>query len=217
MAPMDAPVKTHGATRPVLRIVILAAGFSRRLGKAKAFERVRGLALVRRTAATLASLGASRLIVVVPPRHGRFATVLRGLDVDLLPNALASRGLSSSVQLGLRHARDASAVLFVPMDLVDLSRRDLGRLIARWRASPRKLVARRIGAAAGTPLILPRRLFPVVARIEGDVGLRDVVRAMPPMACRLLALPSAAADVDEPRDLHAARRRLRGLALNEVS
>ncbi len=94
----------------------------------------------------------------------------------------------------------------MPVDLAALRCRDVARLIAAWRAARRKLVARRIGPAGGTPLILPRRLFPVAARIEGDAGLRDVLRAARADERRFVPMPSAGLDVDTRADLARAPR-----------
>lgn len=198
--------------RPLLRAVILAAGFSRRLGESKALARVRGVSLLRRTAALLAPLADASLLVVAPPRQPRFAAELRGLAAEIRVNARRDGGLSSSVRLAIAHAGPASALLIVPVDLPALRARELARLVARWRAAPRQLVARRIGDAGGTPLILPRGLFAAAAGIRGDVGLRDLVRRLPAAQRRFVAVPSAGADVDRPQDLRAARRRLGGPA-----
>jgi len=198
-------MKTHAP--PVLRIVILAAGFSRRLKAPKAFARVKGVTLLRRTAGVLAPCSDADLIVIAPPQRGRYRVELRRLSAVTLPNPRRSLGLSSSVRLGLSRARYASAILFVPVDLARLHGRDIARLIAAWRASRRKLVARRIVAGGGTPLILPRHLFAAASRVAGDVGLRGVLRAVHDDERRLVALPSAATDVDTPEDLARARRK----------
>ncbi len=191
---------------PVLRIVILAAGFSRRLSAPKALARVRAVSLLRRTARVLAPHANADLIVIAPPQHARYRVELRRLNAVIVANPHRSRGLSSSVRIGLARARYASAILFVPVDLAALRCRDVARLIAAWRAARRKLVARRIGPAGGTPLILPRRLFPVAARIEGDAGLRDVLRAARADERRFVPMPSAGLDVDTRADLARARR-----------
>lgn len=200
-------------SRPSLWIVILAAGFSRRLGRPKALARVRGVALLRRTARLVAPFAESHTIVVAPPRAARFADELRGLRAEIRRNAQRAQGLSSSVRVGLAAARasGASAVLFVPVDLAALRARDLARLVARWRAAPRRLVARRTASGAGAPLILPRHLFTIAASVRGDAGLKDLARTVAPASRRLVAMHSAASDVDDPADLRAARRRWRGI------
>ena len=191
------------------RLVVLAAGFSARMGKPKALARVRGLSLIARTLRVLAPFAAAPIIVVVPPRAARLRAELRGHRSVLVANPLRSDGLSSSVRRGLRHARYEAAVLLVPLDLSHLERRDIARLIARWRGARRRVAARRIGADAAAPLVLPRRLYPCALGIAGDVGLKTLVRHLPPQDIALVSLASAAFDVDTARDLERARRHAR--------
>jgi molybdenum cofactor cytidylyltransferase len=194
---------------PSPRIVVLAAGFSARLGRPKALTRVRGSSLVRRTLRAIAPFATAPIIVVTPARAARMRAELRGYRVVLAANLRRGEGLSSSVRCGLRHARYARAVLLLPTDLSHLDGRDIGRLIARWRGARRRVAARRIGATPVVPLILPRRFYPLALAISGDAGLKTLLRDLPPGQVALLSLPSAAFDVDTPHDLERARRRTR--------
>jgi molybdenum cofactor cytidylyltransferase len=196
----------NARTLPQLRVVILAAGYSRRMGTPKALARVRGSSLLRRTALLAAPLVGSPLLVIVPPRAPRYRAELRGIRAALCVNSQRAEGLASSVRLGVRRARFAAAVLILPVDLAGLQQRELGLLIARWRARPRRVAARRIGARGATPAILPRRLFAAAARCCGEVGLRDLIAALPSDERVLVALPSAAFDVDTLEELSQARR-----------
>jgi molybdenum cofactor cytidylyltransferase len=196
----------NGSGSPTLRILILAAGYSRRLGQPKALARVRAHSLLRRTVVVLAPLSRSKLIAVVPPRAARLRAELRGLDVALRPNARRALGQSSSVRAGLLGARYAAAVLLVPVDLARLEARELARMILRWRGARRRVVARRIGKHAAAPLILPKWLFGRARQIAGDVGLRDFVRRLPPNEVLLVQVASASQDIDTREDLARARR-----------
>jgi molybdenum cofactor cytidylyltransferase len=202
-------IPTNVATEPSPRIVVLAAGFSARLGSPKALSRIRGVTLLRRTVRTLAPLTAGRIIVVVPPRAARARAELRRQRVDFAESRHRSRGLSASVRCGLLRARYSAAVLLLPVDLAWLDRREIARLIGHWRSSRRAVVARRVGARAGTPLILPRRLYPEALRIGGDLGLKELANRLHRDELKLFDLPSAVLDVDTPDDLRRARRRLR--------
>jgi molybdenum cofactor cytidylyltransferase len=197
------------ASRPTLRIVVLAAGFSTRLGQPKALARVRGLSLIRKTVRLLAPLTASAIVVVIPPRAVRTRVELRNHRVTFVTNSQRASGLSSSVRRGLTAARSSAAVLLLPVDLAHLKRRDLERMIARWRGARRRVIARRVGQHGGTPLILPRWLYARALGICGDRGLKELVGHLPPETLALLTLPTAASDVDTPRDLAHARRRRR--------
>jgi molybdenum cofactor cytidylyltransferase len=202
-------IPTNAGAGPTLRIVVLSAGLSARLGSPKWLSRIHGTTLIRRTVRTLTALTPGRIIVVLPPRAVRAHAELRRHCVEFAESRHRSRGLSASVKCGLLRARHSAAVLLLPVDLAWLDRREVERLVGRWRSSRRAVVARRVGARAGTPLILPRRLYRKALGIGGDLGLRELVNSEPADGLRLLDLPSAALDVDTPGDLRRARRRLR--------
>jgi CTP:molybdopterin cytidylyltransferase MocA len=202
-----------------LRVIVLAAGFSHRLGQPKALVRVHGLSLLQRTLKLAASLNAARISIVVPRNAARYrvearssaprSSNARGREISFVVNLQRARGLSSSVRRGICAARYSRAVLFLPVDLNNLKERELTRLISRWRATPRCVIARRIGERGATPLLLPRRFFARARRIGGDVGLRELINQLPPHARVLIDMPSAASDIDTPQDLKRARQNFR--------
>jgi CTP:molybdopterin cytidylyltransferase MocA len=205
-------ISTKAAALPRLRIVVLAAGFSTRLGQPKALCGVRGLTLLQRMIRVLGPFTAdARIIVVVPPRAARYRVGLgaRRPMVAFIANPQRATGLASSVRAGLTRSRCSAGVLLLPVDLVDLQRRDIERLIARWRGARRRVAANRIDDRAATPLILPRWLYPRGLESTGDAGLRELVRGLPQNLLALVALRSAGTDVDTAADLERARRRAR--------
>jgi molybdenum cofactor cytidylyltransferase len=197
------------ARAPKLNILILAAGYSTRLGAPKALARVHGMSLLRRTLKLSASLAPGRIFVVVPRNCASYQIHARGFSARFLPNLNRAKGLASSVRLGVRRARFASGILVVPVDLPELTSSDLTRLLSRWRASPARLAAARIGSRGGIPLILPARLFAATECLEGDIGLRSLLSGLRASERVLVPLPSAAFDIDTPNELAAARRRWR--------
>jgi molybdenum cofactor cytidylyltransferase len=192
-----------------LQIIVLAAGFSSRLGRPKPLARVHGVSLLRRTLKVASTFGADRIIVVTPRNAGRHRTEARGVNVRWAVNAQRTQGLSSSVRRGIAAARYASAILLLPADLVHLTTRDLFKLVQRWHAAPRRLIARRINLSGATPVIVPRWLYVRASAVAGDVGLREFIGQLPADSRVLVDLPSAGWDVDTPQDLREARRRFR--------
>ena len=206
---------------PTLHALVLAAGFSSRLGHPKPLARVRAFSLLRRTLNLVARFAPAKIVVVIPRQAARYRNEARGLEARGLKIVFAANprradGLSSSVRRGIALARYSPALLLLPVDLAALQPRDVARLISRWRAARRCVIARRIARQEGTPrggvpLILPRWLYPRALEVTGDIGLRDLVSGLPATQRVLLSLPSAALDVDTPQDLRAARRRLHAL------
>jgi molybdenum cofactor cytidylyltransferase len=204
---------------PRLRIVILCAGYSARLGHPKAIARVHSLSLLRRTLLLADALLPGEIIVVVPPRTGRYRIEARRIKATFATNSRREEGLSSSVRRAIAQARYSSAVLLLPVDLIALRGRELSRLISRWRASRRCVIATRIDVKnprprGGIPLILPRWLYPRALSVTGDAGLRDFIGALPGSQRILVDIPSAATDVDTRHDLGRARTRRRNCAIN---
>lgn len=197
----------NGASWPALRFVVLAAGFSTRLGQPKSLARVRGVSLIRNTVRLLAPLAASKIMVVIPPRAVRARAELPGRLAVRVENSQRASGLSSSVRRGLTAARHSAAVMLLPVDLAHLKRRDLERLIARWSGARRRVVATRHGARGGAPLIVPRWLYSRAQLIRGDLGLKELIGSLPPEHLTLMNLPGATRDIDTPQDLERARRR----------
>ena len=200
--------------RPKLPVIILAAGFSSRLGRPKALARVRSVTLLQRTLTHVAQSAPAKIVVVLPPRAHRYRAEARHFKVIFAVNPRRADGLSGSVRRGLAAVRYSPAVLLLPVDLATLRPRDLERLVERWCSARRRVIARRVARRDGTfqggvPLILPRWLYPRAHAIGGDIGLRDLVGGLPPSRRVLVDLPAAALDVDTPQDLLLARARAR--------
>jgi molybdenum cofactor cytidylyltransferase len=192
-----------------LRIVILAAGFSSRLGRPKALARIHGVSLLRRALNSAAGLKAADIIAVVPRNAARYRVETRGIKARLVVNPRRARGLSSSVRLGIARSRYSPAILFMPVDLVNLTSGDLLRLVRARQSAPRRVIARRIGTHGAAPMLLPRRFYARASGIVGDVGLRWLIAQLPADSIELIDLPSAALDIDTPQDLDAARASFR--------
>ena len=199
----------NGTPSSGLRVIVLAAGLSSRLGKPKALVRVHGISLLRRTLDLAATLKAAGISVVLPRNAARYRVETRAHRIRFVVNLQRARGLSGSVRLGIRATQFSRAVLLLPIDLIDLKQRELARLVARWRGAPRCVIARRIGRRGATPLLLPHWLFVRALLIAGDVGLREMIGQLPDDARVLVEMPSAASDIDTPQDLKKARRRFR--------
>jgi molybdenum cofactor cytidylyltransferase len=197
---------------PRLQVVVLAAGFSARLGTPKALARIHGTNLLNRTLRVLAPFAtASKIIVIVPPRSSRYRIGQHAKSVEFVANPWRACGLSSSVRLGVAKSRSCAAVLLIAVDLARLERREVARLISRWRGARRSVVARRVGDRVGMPVILPRSLFSLALELEGDQGLRELLQRLPKQSVVPVSMPSAKWDVDTVRDLASARRRFRPL------
>lgn len=191
-----------------LIILIPAAGASRRMrGADKLMEEVAGEPVLRRTARLAGGIGLP--VVVTLPATGPLAparrAALAGLGVTLLPVSDAHEGMAASLRAGARAIGPAAGMMILLPDMPEVEAEDLLRLAAAFAEDPASpLRATSVDGAPGHPVILPRRLMPEVAVLEGDRGARVVLEGE---RVRSLALPGrrAVTDLDTPEDWAAWR------------
>jgi CTP:molybdopterin cytidylyltransferase MocA len=192
-----------------LACIILAAGASRRLGTSKQLARHRARPLL------VHALGAAAAVSSVPPvvvlgagalRLRRLLRRSRHACVVVL-NPDWQQGLASSLGAGLDAAPPrADAVLIVLADQPFVDAVSLRRLVRAWRRRPALPAAAAYAGRHGVPAVVPRRLWPLLRKLEGDVGARHLLAAAPRITS--VPMPEAAFDVDRPRDLARLARAL---------
>lgn len=159
-------------------IILLAAGASSRMGGAdKLLQIVDGKPLIRRQAELARSVTRGLVIVALPPPpHPRY-DALAGIEALLIPVMAAAEGMNASLRTAFAALpRDAPAAMLLLADLPDLTRHDLGQVLAAidedaliWRGAAQD-------GTPGHPVIFDASLFDAFADLTGDTGGQDVVR-----------------------------------------
>ncbi len=192
-------VVRHGA--PLHGAVLLAAGASRRLGRAKQLVEIDGEPLLRRAARALLATQPLETIVVLGHEAERMREALDGLAVRCIVAPDHAEGLSASLHAGLA-ALDArcDGALVALTDQPALHADHLLALREAWRARPVHAAASAYAGVLGVPALLPRGWFADLARLDGDVGARGLLRARA-AAVIAVAAPALERDVDTEADL----------------
>ena len=191
--------------RPVVHILVLAAGASSRMrGADKLLQPVKGRPILRLVAETALGTGAPVLVTLPPAAAARRAAV-EDLPVRLVDVPDAAQGMSRSILRGLSAVAEPGpedGLMILPADMPGFSAKALADLISRFRAEPDLIW--RGGAMDGTPghpAIFPRDLWPELGAITGDEGGRSVLKRHQDRV-RQVPLPGAMAtlDLDTPED-----------------
>lgn len=192
-------------------LLLLAAGRSRRLGRAKGAAAPAGEPLVRRQLRVARAAGLRGGRIVVGAAAGRVTRHLVPTPSGFRPCPAPHwrEGLAGSLRDGLvALPRAWKATLILLVDQVAVSRSDLRRLLCaahrggRWRlAAAQDPVSGRLQA----PVVLPRDAAAAVRALRGDAGLGSWLRSLP--AGRVIAVPMLAAvpDLDTPADAAQVR------------
>ena len=161
--------------------VILAAGFSERMGRPKALLRVSpaGPTFLARIIDTLRRAGLEIIVVVagadVEPIRAEVAAVAR--PVRLVENPDPSRGQLSSLHVALADLDEAAveAALVIPVDQPLVSAATVGLVLEAYRNSRAPIVRPSRGSRHGHPVIFDRSLFHELRRADPARGAREVI------------------------------------------
>lgn len=183
-------------------VIVLAAGGSRRLGRAKQLVRFGPETLVAAAARRALATAPAGVVVVTGAASGRVAVALRGLAVVVVRNRRWREGMATSLQAGLaRIPRNAARLLVTTVDQWALSAADLRALLVAARGG--RTSAASYAGARGVPAVFPRAACAVLRAARGDRGARTFLQGP---TVRAVALPHAALDLDTPADLARLRR-----------
>lgn len=184
-------------------VLILAAGFSRRLGQPKSCVRLpSGLTLLDHAVKIARDAGLAAWVAV--PVTGEATEEAKRLGVPVVTVADAGEGMSASIRAGVMaiSATPVDGVLITLVDQWRLTGDDFRRLTDAWRCGGRRVTAARYADAIGVPAIFSRRYFPMLETLEGDRGARTFLRSGDSLITSI-DLPTAAADLDTPADVVA--------------
>jgi molybdenum cofactor cytidylyltransferase len=160
-----------------LAAILLAAGFSRRMGgENKLLKPLGGRPLVAHAIDTVAHLGLGQLVIVL----GQSAEALTPLLPDgatVQPNPRSAEGMGTSLATGAA-ALDASltGVFVVLGDMPLVERADYRRLAEAFHANGGSAVCVPVHEGQrGHPVLFPSRYFGALAACAGDSGARHIL------------------------------------------
>ena len=184
--------------------VILAAGYSSRMGELKPLLPVGGVPALQRSIGILAAAGAE-VAVVTGHRREELSPLIRSCVALELPNPDYDGGMFTSVLTGLRHFADrgAEGVLLLPCDCAAVPVEAVRQLVA-CAGDRGEFALPTYGGKNGHPLWIPRRYFSDVLDYDGPGGLKGA-RLLHEETLLRLPMPweGTVLDMDTPEDYAA--------------
>ena len=157
--------------------LVMAAGCGSRFGRNKLEAEVDGKSLLRRALEAVPAEEFHRITVVT--QYDGAAALAESFGFDVVRNDRPQDGLSRTVRLGTEAMADCDAILYQVADQPLLERGTVRRELEFFRAHPDCIVGLSHNGVLGNPCVFPRRFFPELTALEGDVGGNVVIRAHP--------------------------------------
>lgn len=217
--PAEEPPLVGSRERIFLSGIVLAAGASTRMGRPKQLLPLGGRSLLQRTLDEAAASCLDELVLVLGHCSQEILDALR-LPVRPACRVVANRryqeGQSSSLVLGLRStdpSAGAAAILLGDQPLVTaaLIDRVAESFLEAGAPAARPVYAGAAGERVpGHPVFLARSTWADLARLDGDRGARDLLRARPDWLHELPLGGQPPVDIDTPEDWRRAQKELFG-------
>lgn len=148
--------------------IILAAGFSRRLGKNKYHLLLGERELYQYAADLLEGLPlAKRLIVTNDAEMARYCAS-RGIQP--VPNRNAEEGKASSIRAGVDAAGEVDGYFFLTADQPLVSAVSCQRILEAQEAEPEKIIQPVYGGEKGMPVCIPAVYAAALQQLKGEAG-----------------------------------------------
>jgi molybdenum cofactor cytidylyltransferase len=189
-------------------VVVLAAGRSSRMGRAKQLVVVDGESMVRNAVKVALATQAYQVVLVT----GAYAEEVAGEVIDLVGATLGllssvhnpawAEGQAGSMQVGLGAVSErCGAAIFFPVDQPYMPPLVLNQLAELWQEGALIAAPKVDGELRGAPALFDRSLWPELLAVTGDTGGRGVLRAHV-LEVETVTAPAAwLRDIDTPEDL----------------
>ena len=218
VASRPSPRQPESRAPPRVAAVVLAAGFSRRMGGTnKLLAPLGGVPIVVRVVdALLASNAVKPLLVVVGHEADHVRAALRGRDVDFVENAAYDEGLGASLRAGIEdlcaridtgERAEVDGTLVALGDMPWIRSTHVDALIAAFDpAGPQTICVPVHDRKRGHPVLWSARHFAEMRMLGGDVGARALLEKHA-RAVQTVEVDDAAVhlDIDTPEMLAEAR------------
>ncbi len=160
---------------PSVGCVVMAAGNASRFGENKLAAVLDGRTLIERA---LDAVPADRLAeTVVVTQYDEVEALALRRGFRCLRNDRPEDGAGRTVRLGTEALMDrCGAILYLVSDQPLLRRESVAALLDFYAAHPAHIVGAAHDGRRGNPCVFPKRFFPELCALTGDVGGSAVIR-----------------------------------------
>lgn len=177
-------------------IIILASGFSRRLGRNKLFLPYQGTTLLEHLLQKVCRLPYHRILIVT--QYPEVQSLAQKYPVEIIENHQAQEGQAASIRQGIAHS-EADAALLLVADQPHIKAETLQRMLAL--NDGQHIVCAACEGRYRNPALFPRKYYRDLKQLHGEQGGKQVLYAYQK---EILAIPCEKAelrDIDTQEDI----------------
>ncbi len=182
-------------------IIILAAGSSRRMGKAKQNLLFNGQTLLQTAVKMALASKANAVAVVLGANADIISPTISTESVRIFNNKNWADGIGTSISFSLgellKLQSELSSVLFMLTDQPLVDHGFVNKLINQ--AAPGKIIASSYNNTLGPPVLFDRAFFKELLAMTGNEGAKKIIQKHQKAVVKI-PFPLGAFDIDTPED-----------------
>lgn len=158
-------------------LIVLASGFSRRMGEPKLLLPWGHETLIRSFVKKLFNVRCTGIKVVLNTQQPLLKNELLDLPVEIVWNDVSYLGLSSSIRAGINSLpTKVAATVILLADQPHLDPSVVNLVIERYYASHAIIVQASYQGSPGHPVLFHKSCFHELKKITGDTGAREIIK-----------------------------------------
>ncbi|MBU4317510.1 MAG: nucleotidyltransferase family protein [Proteobacteria bacterium] len=191
-------------TSPRFSAILLAAGYSSRMGSFKPLLFLGKNTIIEGVIALFRASGIDDIRVVVGHNKEALLPVLKHQAVTPVENPDFHQGMFSSVQAGVsRLAPDTDAFFIMPGDMPLVQPATIQYLMAQYEETPNRIIRPLYQGKKGHPPLIPFSMAETILNDRGDGGLREILNHHRDRASEIeVQDPNILLDMDRPQDFN---------------
>lgn len=157
----------------MINAIIMASGFSKRMGVNKLLLEFRNKTLIENIIDKINECEFYDIVLVAKDKRILEIGVSKGIKV--VYNERAELGQSESIKLGINNSKEAEGYAFFTGDQPLMNIDTIKYLMESFNESKDSIIVPAFNGKRGTPVIFPRKFKSALLSLEGDSGGRQII------------------------------------------
>ncbi|MEG2194384.1 MAG: molybdenum cofactor cytidylyltransferase [Terrisporobacter sp.] len=159
----------------LISAIIMASGFSKRMGRNKLLMKYNDKFLIEHTLNIISQCDFKEKILVTQYEEvGKLGEVL---NFKVIINNCPNKGQSESIKLGVENSNKSESYMFFVGDQPLLNKNDIEKLINVFQEDTNYIVIPKYKGCCGNPVIYPSKYKEEILKLEGDKGGKAIIKS----------------------------------------
>ena len=159
----------------LISAIIMASGFSSRMGENKLLMKYNDKFLIEYTLDTISKCNFKDRVIVT--QYKAIKEIGDKLNFKVVINQQPNKGQSESIKLGIKNCKESEGYMFFVGDQPLLSKDDIEKLIEVFNEDTNYIVIPKYKEYCGNPVIYPKKYKEDILNLEGDKGGKSIIKS----------------------------------------